>query len=193
MAGNIRADNNGDIFVEFDYNNIIVVDPNKTIDSNGKIQERLVDHENLVMYANLEADVVPRTKLAVGTSPQNIGDNPNVQQKTISVAKINFLRPTQGDFLINGEQTVVPFVQLPQKTTDKAYIYKVAMSRLDRVSQEYYGTPYFGWLILQANPQYGGLENNIIDGAILIIPFPLLPSLQDYKASLENYFYYYGR
>jgi hypothetical protein len=39
----------------------------------------------------LEADVVPRTKLAVGTSPQNIGDNPNVQQKTISVAKINFL------------------------------------------------------------------------------------------------------
>jgi hypothetical protein len=28
---------------------------------------------------------------------------------------------------------------------------------------------------------------------VLIIPFPLLPSLQDYKASLDNYFYYYGR
>jgi hypothetical protein len=96
-------------------------------------------------------------------------------------------------FLINGEQTVVPFVQLPQKTTDKAYIYKVAKSRLDRVSQEYYGSPYFGWLILQANPQYGGLENYIYDGAILIIPFPLLPSLQDYKAAIENHFYYYGR
>jgi hypothetical protein len=84
-------------------------------------------------------------------------------------------------------------VQLPQKTTDKAYIYKVAKSRLDRVSQEYYGSPYFGWLILQANPQYGGLENYIYDGAILIIPFPLLPSLQDYKAAIENHFYYYGR
>jgi hypothetical protein len=84
-------------------------------------------------------------------------------------------------------------VQLPQKTTDKAYIYKVAKSRLDKVSQEYYNSPYFSWLILQANPQFGGLENYIYDGAILIIPFPLLPSLQDYKAALENHFYYYGR
>jgi hypothetical protein len=97
------------------------------------------------------------------------------------------------EFLINGEQTVVPFVQLAQKTTDKAYIYKVAMSRLDKVSQEYYDSPYFGWLILQANPQFGGLENNIYDGAILIIPFPLIPSIQDYKAAIENHFYYYGR
>ena len=26
-------------------------------------------------------------------------------------------------FLINGEQTVVPYVRIPQKTTDKSYIY----------------------------------------------------------------------
>jgi hypothetical protein len=97
------------------------------------------------------------------------------------------------DFLINGEQTVVPFVNLPQKPSDKAYIYKVGKSRLDKISQEYYNTPFFGWLILQANPQYGGLENTIPDGAILIIPFPLLTSLQDYKGALENHFYYYGR
>jgi hypothetical protein len=84
-------------------------------------------------------------------------------------------------------------VPITQKSTDKAYIYKVAQSRLDKVSQEYYNSPYFNWLILQANPEFGGLENNIYDGAILIIPFPLLPSLQDYKAALENHFYYYGR
>jgi hypothetical protein len=96
-------------------------------------------------------------------------------------------------FLINGQQTVVPFVELPGKTTDKTYIYKIGRSRLDKVSQEFYGTPYFGWLILQANPQYGGLENYIFDGAILTIPFPLLPSLQDYKGAIENHFYYYGR
>jgi hypothetical protein len=82
---------------------------------------------------------------------------------------------------------------LPSKPTDKAFIYKVAKSRLDKVSQEFYNSPVFGWLILQANPQFGGLENNIYDGAVLIIPFPLLPSLQDYKAALENHFYYYGR
>jgi len=97
------------------------------------------------------------------------------------------------DFLINGEQTVVPYVPIAQKSTDIAYIYKVEQSRLDKVSQEYYNSPYFSWLILQSNPQFGGLENNIYDGAILIIPFPLLPSLQDYKAALENHFYYYGR
>jgi hypothetical protein len=97
------------------------------------------------------------------------------------------------EFLINGEQTVVPFVQLPQKATDKVYIYKVGKTRLDKVSQEFYNSPVFNWLILQANPQFGGLENNIYDGAILIIPFPLIPSLQDYKSAIENHFFYYGR
>ena len=97
------------------------------------------------------------------------------------------------DFLINGSPTVVPFLNLPQRSTDQRYVYRVNQSRLDKVSYEKYGTPYFSWLILQANPQFGGLENNIFDGAVLIIPYPLLPSLQDYKASLENYFYYYGR
>ena len=92
MAGNLRADNSGDILVEFDYNNIIVVDPNKTIDSQGKIQERLIDHESLVMFANLEAEVLPRTKLAVGASPED-------RIRTISVAKMNFLKPTKDSFL----------------------------------------------------------------------------------------------
>lgn len=87
MAGNIKGDYTGKILVEFDYNNIIVVDPNKTIDTLGNIQERLVDHENLVMFANLEAELLPRTKLAVGLSPENTGI------QTISIAKINFLKP----------------------------------------------------------------------------------------------------
>ena len=97
------------------------------------------------------------------------------------------------DFLINGQQTVVPFVQLPLKSSDRSYIYKVGRSRLDVVSQEFYNTPYFGWLILQANPEFGGLEINIYDGAILTIPFHLITSLQDYNAAIDNYFYYYGR
>jgi hypothetical protein len=97
------------------------------------------------------------------------------------------------EFIFNGTQSVVPFVKLPQKTTDRSYIYKVGKSRLDKVSQEFYNSPVFNWLILQANPQFGGLENNIYDGAILIIPFPLIASLQDYKAALETHFYYYGR
>jgi hypothetical protein len=95
MAGNVRADNSGNVLVEFDYNNIIVVDPNKTIDAFGNVRERLVDHEKLVMYANLEAEVVPRTKLSVGGSPDD-------RNRTISVAKMNFLRPTEKTYLTTG-------------------------------------------------------------------------------------------
>jgi len=97
------------------------------------------------------------------------------------------------NFLINGEQTVVPFVKLPAKPSDKGYFYKRGVSRLDKISQEFYGSPYFGWLILQANPTYGGLEWNIPDGTFLTVPYPLVTSVQDYESQLKNYFYYYGR
>jgi len=96
MADNLQGDNSGNILVEFDYNNLIVVDPNKTQDALGNIRERLVDHENLVMYANLEAEVLPRTKLAVGISPEDSG------LRTISVAKMNFLKPSKNNFLGTG-------------------------------------------------------------------------------------------
>jgi len=88
------ADNSENILVEFDYQNIIVVDPNKIIDSDGKAKERLVNHEDLVMYANLECSVIPRSKLSIGAS--------NSELKTISLAKINFLNPTGGKFLNNN-------------------------------------------------------------------------------------------
>lgn len=97
------------------------------------------------------------------------------------------------DFLINGQQTVVPFVSIPTKSTDKRYIYRSGITRLDKLSQEYYNSPYFNWLILAANPQYGGLETNIPDNTLIFIPFPLISSLQDYKSSLDNHFFYYGR
>ena len=99
MAGNGFSDNSGNIFVEEAYNNIILVDPNKTsrTSTNGQkiIEERLVDHENLVMFANLEVDLLPRTKLAVGGTPQD-----NI--RTISIAKINFLKPNNDQFLNSG-------------------------------------------------------------------------------------------
>ena len=75
------------------------------------------------------------------------------------------------NFLINGQQTVVPFVKVPAKTTDKKYIYKVGLSRLDKASQQFYDSPFFGWIILAANPEFGGNEFVIPDGSILTIPF----------------------
>jgi hypothetical protein len=97
------------------------------------------------------------------------------------------------NFLVNGEQTVVPFVNIPFKPTDKRYIYRLGRSRLDKISFEFYDSPYFGWLIMAANPKFGGLESNIDDGTVLSIPYPLINSLQDYKKALDTHFFYYGR
>jgi hypothetical protein len=63
---------------------------------------------------------------------------------------------------------------------------------LDKVSQDYYSTPVFGWLILQANPLLGSVEFEIPDNSILRIPFPLVSTLQDYKRNVELYSLYYG-
>jgi hypothetical protein len=87
------ADNSENIFVEFDYQNIIIVDPNKIVDQDGKAKDRLVNHEDLVMYANLECSLVPRTKLRLGIEQNEI--------QTVSVAKINFLKPGDKKYLDN--------------------------------------------------------------------------------------------
>jgi len=96
-------------------------------------------------------------------------------------------------FLVEGQQTTVPFVRIPKRTSDQSYIYKVNKSRLDKISFEKYGSPAFGWLIMAANPKYGGLEWNIGDSDVITIPFPLTQALQDYKSALDTHFFYYVR
>tara|TARA_R110000803_G_scaffold48837_4_gene101510 strand:+ start:19144 stop:19461 length:318 start_codon:yes stop_codon:yes gene_type:complete len=97
------------------------------------------------------------------------------------------------EFHFNGEHKVVPAINIAKKSSDIVVSYKKGVSRLDKFSQQYYGTPFFNWLILQANPQYGGLEWNIPDGDTIIIPFPLVPTLEEYKTKVDEYYYYYGR
>jgi len=89
------ADSSENILVEFDYNNVALIDPNKVIDDNGKAKERYVSQENLVMYANLECKVIPRTKLLLGASNSN-------NYTTISVSSMNFLNPGNKTFLDNS-------------------------------------------------------------------------------------------
>jgi len=86
--------NDENVLVEFDYQNIVLVDPNKTINSQGVVKERQVRHEDLVFYANLECVLFPRTRLSVGS-------NGNYGAETISIAKINFLKPGDKTFLTN--------------------------------------------------------------------------------------------
>ena len=100
------VDKQENILVELDYDNISLIDPNKVIDDEGKISDRLVKQEDLVIYANLECSVLPRTKLAIGTAM-------NDSQRTISVGKINFLNPGSKTFFdtnwsdeLTGKDTV---------------------------------------------------------------------------------------
>lgn len=95
-------------------------------------------------------------------------------------------------FKVNGKYKPLPFIKLDTKPSDKSVVYRSQFSRLDKLSQSYYGNPYHGWLILLANPQYGGVEENIPDDEIIIIPFPFRDSLQQYINKVEEYKTLYG-
>ena len=73
------------------------------------------------------------------------------------------------------------------KNSDKTVVYNAQRTRLDKLSQKYYDNPFHGWLILLANPIYGGVEENIPDKEIIRIPFPLTDSIQQYIKAVEKY------
>jgi len=89
-------------------------------------------------------------------------------------------------FRIDNTIKVLPFIKIPKQSTDILIEYK-NKTRLDIVSNTYYGVPYYSWLILQANPEYGGLEFDIPEGAVIRVPFPLITALQNYQQALDNY------
>lgn len=96
------------------------------------------------------------------------------------------------EFIVDGEFKIMPGIELPIKKTDKYIIYKKNKDRLDKLSDETYSTPLFGWLIMLANPLSGGFEYEIPDNFLLRIPYPLVSTLQDYKRAVELYKLYYG-
>ena len=119
--------NEENILVEFDYDNIIMIDPNKVIDENGKAKERYVKQENLVMYANLECKLIPRTKLALGASY-------NDQIQTISLATINFMKPGGKTFLDNSYTD-----EITGKDTLKGEgVNQITQTKVPTKSQDYY-------------------------------------------------------
>lgn len=97
-----------------------------------------------------------------------------------------------GDFKKRGEYEFIPFIKLRKKSSDIKLVYKKDSTRLDVISNRYYGEPFYGWLILMANPQYGGLEFNIPDGTTIRLPYPLSDTLQEYQTKVEEYKKLYG-
>jgi len=95
------------------------------------------------------------------------------------------------DFRIDGQVKTLPFIKLSVKGSDKRVVTD-KKTRFDKLSQQYYGNPYHGWLILQANPEFGGLEFDIPENTIIIVPFPLNKSLEDYQSQVDRYKRLYG-
>jgi hypothetical protein len=91
-----------------------------------------------------------------------------------------------GQFKLNNQYAYMPFIKLRNKNTDIKVVYN-KNKRLDRLSNEYYDSPYYGWLILLANPKYGGMEFDIPEDSVIRIPFPLMDTLREYQQKVDQY------
>ena len=90
-------------------------------------------------------------------------------------------------FRVNGHIEVVPGIPIDPKDTDYFETYILGQSRLDVISNDYYGDPNYDWLIMLANPEYGSLEYKIPDGVTLRIPYPLSATLENYNNKIIAY------
>jgi len=92
------------------------------------------------------------------------------------------------NILKNSDGTIepVPFVNLPINSSDKYEFWNTNYSRLDKLSQKYYGNPFYDFLILYANNIYVN-EFDIPDNALIRVPFPLDKAVSDYESILSQY------
>jgi hypothetical protein len=143
------VDNGENIFVDFDYNNITIIDPNKVVDSQGKVKDRNIKQEDLVMYANLECKLLPRTKLAVGVSNDDAVN-------TISLASINFLNQGTKDGKLNNKYTD----EITGKDTLKGQ--GVNQSRLNKVTNPKDKNDFFYRQEILSNGNVGSTNNGML-------------------------------
>lgn len=104
---NKDTNSNAKILVKVDQNNLVYVDPNSVI-NNGMVEPRNIDQEKLVMYVNLEADLVPRSYL--------LSDTNNTRFVSIVNSTFNLLTPKNGtDLDTSWTESYNP---TPQKNKD---------------------------------------------------------------------------
>jgi hypothetical protein len=54
----------------------------------------------------------------------------------------------------DGTTASMPFIKLPANPSDKYEYWNTEFSRLDKLSQKYYGNPFYDFFILYANPDF---------------------------------------
>ena len=90
-------------------------------------------------------------------------------------------------FKFDNKMYNIPNLHIAQLPTDKIVVFKKGITRMDKLSQTYYGTPYMGFLIRLANKQYEGMEFDIPEGALIRIPFPLSTAVELYNKAVDSY------
>jgi hypothetical protein len=90
-------------------------------------------------------------------------------------------------FIQNGEVKMLPFIPIEYADSFKTEIWNKIDGRLDNISYKYYGTPFMYRFILMANAHFGIDENDIPDGAIIFIPYPLEATIQQYLNKLNQF------
>ena len=96
MANNDLT-NNENIHVKVDQNNLVLIDPNSVVNDKGFVEPRGTFPEDLVMYVNLEADLVPRTTLISGNGSNTLF--------SIASNKFNLMKPSSKDGNLDSSWT----------------------------------------------------------------------------------------
>jgi len=95
-------------------------------------------------------------------------------------------------FRTNNEIKPIPGITIPPSDSDLSYPYKQGLTRLDKLSNMFYNNPWSGWMIMAANPEFGGLEFNIPDMTLLRIPYPFEDAVGRYLTQIRNHKKLYG-
>jgi hypothetical protein len=87
----------------------------------------------------------------------------------------------------DGTSKTMPYVKIPVRSSDKSIIWNKNTHKLDDLSYKYYGIGSEGWIIIQANPQFGTDEYDFPNGALIRIPYPYNAVEQSFKDELARF------
>lgn len=84
----------------------------------------------------------------------------------------------------DGTLEPMPFIRLSENASDKFEYWNEGFSRMDKLSKKYYGSPFYDFLIMMANPQFLN-EFEIPDNSLIRIPFPLNRVKSEFQSKME--------
>lgn len=90
-------------------------------------------------------------------------------------------------FKDNENIIIPPNLTIPTKGTDEFEVYKQGQTTISQISNKYYKSPFFSFLIFMANEHIPSNEPDIPDNSLLRIPYPLNESIKSYKEAVLEY------